>query len=543
MCRVTRPILRAIAERHADTLRDGNALSTPAETAAEWVDGANGRAAEFVGAARIAVHHKRRTSSGAVVDTEVAAEHRIGGAGFIPCARAAGRIEHVADVRAASFVFATWEVARNGAGARARVAAGNSTIEAVGACIDHAEDVPLDFAARRIDDADVVAALAIKAAWRFVWIEATARVDRAALIAVLNRKIGARLIPTAKRAVAARRIDDAHGAAACGLRAALAAVREEATARCARARGVDVWARRQRTLRECDLHASEVPFDFAAEHVEVAHSVTAARIVAAWALVHGAAARVLERHIHAAKAARNVAVVGRQLGAEFVPAERAAEGVDVADRFAADGVVAEGRWLRIAATARAGIAAAAAEALSPVHAGLIPCRVAAAGVDTADGLAALRIAAVRILMHHEAGACRPVAAIVGEFDRLLDAAFVPTHRAAVFKTNRGADGLADLSVVAGWSRVRLEARVLHKTAVGAVLLGDGDAHVVPSDVAARGLRGANESAAHWVAATSGKEVGGEAVVGRVAAGVLSSSALKPCERSPRGCDEQHQTAE
>jgi hypothetical protein len=24
---------------------------------------------------------------------------------------------------------------------------------------------------------------------------------------------------------------------------------------------------------------------------------------------------------------------------------------------------------------------------------------------------------------------------------------------------------------------------------------------------------------------------------------LSSGALKPCERSPRGCDEQHQTAE
>ncbi|MEY2795728.1 MAG: hypothetical protein RIR10_1444, partial [Planctomycetota bacterium] len=227
------------------------------------------------------MHDQRRTSSGAVVDAEIATEHRVGGAGFVPSAGAARRIEHVADVRAALLVFAAWEEARYGARTRTRIAARDGAVEAVRACIDDAEDVPLDFAARRIDDADVVAALAIEAAWGFVRIEATACIDRAAFVAVDDREIGARLIPTAEGAVATRRVDQTDLAAARGLRATFAAVWEVATAGGAIAGVVDVGVWRERALGECGLHAGEVPFHFAAERIEVADGIAAIRVVAA----------------------------------------------------------------------------------------------------------------------------------------------------------------------------------------------------------------------------------------------------------------------
>lgn len=240
------------------------------------------------------MHDQRRTSSGAVVDAEIATEHRVGGAGFIPGAGAARRIEHVADVRAALLVFATWEEARYGARTRTRIAARDGAVEAVRACIDDTEDVPLDFAARRIDDADVVAALAVEAAWGFVRIEATACIDRAAFVAVDDREIGARLIPTAELAVATRRVDQADLTAARRLRAAFATVREIATACSAVADIVDIRIWGERALGECGLHASEVPLHFAAERIEVANGVAAIRVVAAGDFVDGAAACALE---------------------------------------------------------------------------------------------------------------------------------------------------------------------------------------------------------------------------------------------------------
>ena len=48
----------------------------------------------------------------------------------------------------------------------------------------------------------------------------------------------------------------------------------------------------------------------------------------------------------------------------------------------------------------------------------------------------------------------------------------------------------------------MEARILHQAAIGAVLFRDGDAHVVPCDVAARRFRGADEPAADGIAATA-----------------------------------------
>lgn len=48
----------------------------------------------------------------------------------------------------------------------------------------------------------------------------------------------------------------------------------------------------------------------------------------------------------------------------------------------------------------------------------------------------------------------------------------------------------------------MEARILHQAAIGAVLLGDRDADVIPCDVAARRFRGADEPAADGIAATA-----------------------------------------
>ena len=544
--RIAGTFARAIAESYADTLCDRHAFRAPAEAAAERVDRAHRRTAEFVGAAGVPVHHEWRTRRGAVVDAEVAAEDSVRGAGFVPCARAAGRIEDVADVRAALFVFAAGEVARNCARAGAWIAACDGALEAVRASVDDAEDVPLDFAARGIDDADVVAALAVEAAGSFMRVEATACIDRAALVAVDDGEISARLIPTAKRGLAARWVNQADLATARGLRATFAAVREVATTRGAVADAVDVRVWCERTLGERDLHAGEVPFHFAAERIEVADGIAAIRVVAARNLVDGAATCGLERRRgFAAGAARKVAVVGvgRQLRAERIPTRFAAERILFADRFTADRVITEWRWLRIAAAARARVAAATAEALGPIHAGFVPRFFTATRVDAADGVAALGIAAIWVFVNDQARTCGRLAAFVGEFDRLLDAAFIPTHRAAVLKANRNADSFANRAVVAGRRPVWFEARILHKSAVGAVLLRDRHTDVVPRDVAARWLGRANESAAHRVAATAGKEIGREAVVGRVAAGVLGRGARRRREQGPRGYGEQHQTAE
>lgn len=266
-----------------------------------------------------------------------------------------------------------------------------------------------------------------------MWIEATTRVDGAAIIAIHDGEVGARLIPTGF--VATGRIEKANLRTACRLRAARAAVWEIATAGCAIAGGVDVWIRRERTLRECHLYAGEVPFDFAAERIEVADRVAAARIVAARVLVDGAATRILERDVFAAQAARDIAVVGRELSAEVVPTRGAAEWVDVADGFAANRVVAVRGRLRIAATSTARVAATTAEALSPVHARLVPRDFAATRIDGTNGFAALCVAAVWIFMHHQAGARCVVAAVIGQLDRELDAAFIPTLVAAILESD------------------------------------------------------------------------------------------------------------
>jgi len=135
-------------------------------------------------------------------------------------------------------------------------------------------------------------------------------------------------------------------------------------------------------------------------------------------------------------------------------------------------------------------------------------------------------------VHHLAGACGHVAALVGDADGGGDAVLIPAGVAAVLEARGVADGLADGAVAARRGRVRREAALGNGAAVGAVLGGDGHAQVVPRDVAAGGLDGADEAAAVGVVAARREEVGREAVVGRTGARGLRVRAA--CDGKQRG---------
>lgn len=140
--------------------------------------------------------------------------------------------------------------------------------------------------------------------------------------------------------------------------------------------------------------------------------------------------------------------------------------------------------MRVAATSRARVAAAAAEALGPIHARFVPSLFAATRIDTANSVAALGVATIWVLVHNQARTRSGLTAFIGEFDRLLDATFIPANRAAVLEAHGNTHCFADRAVVARRRRMRFKARVLHESAVGAVLLGDRHANVVPCDIAA-----------------------------------------------------------
>jgi hypothetical protein len=154
------------------------------------------------------------------------------------------------------------------------------------------------------------------------------------------------------------------------------------------------------------LYAREIPFDFAAEVVEVADFIAATTIIAAWVFMHRAATDVLTEHWRGITTAAtwNVADSGiiRAACAVVIPARVAAEGINRAHRFAAGEIVAVGAFMRMAATARARISAGKAETLSPIHAGTIPCGCATTWINRADGIATFSIATVWILMHNHA---------------------------------------------------------------------------------------------------------------------------------------------
>ena len=116
-----------------------------------------------------------------------------------------------------------------------------------------------------------------------------------------------------------------------------------------------------------------------------------------------------------------------------------------------------------------------------------------------------------------------IAAVIGEQDRHRHARFIPAFTAAVLKTKALADEFADRAVVARWSWMRLKARRFDESAIRAVLLSDRDAHIIPRGVAARRFNRAHERAAHRIAAAACKQIGGEAIVRRVATGGLRVS--------------------
>ena len=88
------------------------------------------------------MNDKRRASGGAVVDADVARVDRVGGAGFVPCARAAGWIKREAKRIAALFIAAGWQVVGHGAWTRAWIAAGNRSVNAIRGGVGDAEHVP-----------------------------------------------------------------------------------------------------------------------------------------------------------------------------------------------------------------------------------------------------------------------------------------------------------------------------------------------------------------------------------------------------------------
>lgn len=170
-----------------------------------------------------------------------------------------------------------------------------------------------------------------------------------------------------------------------------------------------------------------------------------------------------------------------------VPASLTAKRVNRADGLAAHQVVAVGALVRVAATAGAWVSAGDAEALRPIHASLVPSQIATAWVDGAHSLATFGITAVGIFVHNDARAGRGQAAVGGQCDGAANACFVPPHVAARFVSGRCADKFADRAIVAGRRCVGFKARVLHKPTVGAVLLGERDADIIPCDVATCGL--------------------------------------------------------
>jgi len=347
----------AVAEAPADPLGDVHAALVPAEAAADWVDGADGSAALRVGAAARSMHHERGARSWASAWSG-AADTGIRRTCLVPCPRAAGRIE-CADHKAAVVILARGQIARDGARTRTGIAAGNSVVDADGAGVDDAEDVPLRGAATRIHVADAVAAFAVEAGRGSVRIEAAAGADVAAAVAEERCALRAGLVPLGERFIAAERIVVAHGDAAGRIGAAGALVRHVAAAEGRRAEGVDGGVVADGADRAGRLNAGEVPADRAAEVVEVADLVAAHRVRAA-RLRMDRAARACGGvgGIDIAAYARALAAGrGRQLAADRVPARLAAEAVDRADLLAAHAVVAVRRRVLVAAAARAGIAA------------------------------------------------------------------------------------------------------------------------------------------------------------------------------------------
>ncbi len=365
----------------ADALCDINAVGVPSELAAVGLDLANSRAAEFVRASRLWVHEIWVAAIGAI-GWSIAEVRCIRRASFIPCARAAGWVK-VADERATARVGTACDSARHAARSGEEGAARAADL-AHAVRVDHAEHVPLQFAAARIKGAHGVAALGVVATRAKVRIEATFALDVSTAVAVRCGKVRASGIPFEG---AASVVDDADLLTAARFVAACGVVAHIATAV-----GIGATGHEDRAHRLCLARAGVVPLNHAAESVDGADIVATTEVIAPdtrMCRLAGASGWI------AAGALRESTIVVRDLRAVEVPPVFAAVLISRADEFAAGCVAAVGASVLVTAASRVWVPTIWTELVRPIDADLIPCGFTAVRIHGAHGRTAIGIIASR----------------------------------------------------------------------------------------------------------------------------------------------------
>ena len=370
-----------------------------------------------------------------------------------------------------------------------------------------AEVVPLDVAAEAVDRADKRTAGRVRAGGRAVVCAAVAceraAAEFGAALAHLDRFIRAGLVP---RAFAAERVDGTDGDAAFAVRAGGRGACGAAVARF----GKSAARRAQRAAFRRDVRAGLVPRLDAAERVEHAHGKAAVGVGAARGTRRLAAVGAAR---DAADSAARAAEDARRLRAGRVPREFAAEAVEGAHSLAAERIGAGWRRARGAAASGVGRAAAEAADAARVERGAradgVPGVAAAEGVCRAHALAADRVRAGGRRACDAALASGGAAALVGagaaELDRGRRALLVPLDIAA--EAVGGADDRAAEGVAARGGRLRLAAVARRGGAAADAAdstckLRLARADIVPLALAAEGVDGADRFAAVGVGAAS-----------------------------------------
>lgn len=267
-----------------------------------------------------------------------------------------------------------------------------------------------------------------------------------------------------------------------------------------------------------EVGALLVPLEEAAVGIDVADRFAAAGVVAAGVVVADEAGSLADITAVGVRRAEGV----RGVLARLVPAHHAAEVVEEADLCAAGEVVAAGVGVDALAASGGRIAAEAvgqgADRARELDAVDVPAGVAAEVVDVADRFAAIDVIAIGRLVGDAAVAGGGIAAARAEEGRPLDADLVPGRRAA--DRIDGADLLAADRIGAAGALVDLVAVAgAALTAADADLRGLLRAVSIPLDGAA--VVEARE-AAHVVAAIALVAAFGEVRVGE--AGVLGDAA-------------------
>ena len=488
----------------ADAARDGHAAGVPAIGAAKRVDGAHAGATDLV------------VASGLVLaGIEAAALARAVRVGFRPAERprgadavAAPRDFAAERIRCADDLAAGCVAATRGGAHRPAAAARRAPAERHADCLRrvHARLVPSDAAADGIDRANRLAAGRVVASGGSVDGERTAgsRAVRGVQVADVDGGECAGFVPCA---LAAGWVKLADEVAALLVLAGGDEARHRARTSAGVAAGRDI-----RADRRSDGDAEDVPFDRAADRIDVAHVLAAGAVEAC-------GRRVREE---AASRADGAAVGADDLCARHavrIPPRIAAAWVDRAHRGAAGVIGAPGRRARAEATSRrtradevdVGIGRQGALGLGALHAGRVPADGAAERIDRADLVAADEIAAARQDVDRAAGQIlsgdRGVVAAAALW-KVADAVWRRGKIGAGGIPRRGAaeriddaDRLAAGAVVAVRAVVRMAAAAGARVAAGeAELICELDAGAVPRDVAAPRIDRADLLAADRVVA-------------------------------------------